>query len=288
MKLSHKLTYTSLKTLSVIIGILPQWLRNIFSKFLYLIFYYLIPIRKRQVFKNIKFAFPNMPNEWYTKTVKNSYSFFLYNFIQFFAFPKSYFNSKIEIIGEDILKATLKQEKGVVFVSGHFGVWEILGAWICQNKYPLTTVAMKQRNRGSDKFFKEHRAQLGMRQMYRKSSLDNMYKILQQKEIIGLVSDQDAKKRGVFVNFFNQKTSTPKGAARFHLESGAPIIFTLCYQNEPNNFIIEFHQIEIPNKATIESITQSYTSLLEIFIRQFPEQYFWFHRRWRTKPDIKS
>ncbi len=142
------------------------------------------------------------------------------------------------------------------------------------NKYPVTAVAVKQKNHGSNNFFIELRSHFGMKHIYRKSSLDNMYNVLERGDILALVSDQDARKHGVFVNYFNRKTSTPKGAARFHLESGAPIIFTICYQNKPNDY-------------TIESITQIYTSLLEKHIRRFPEQYFWWHRRWKTKPITK-
>ena len=283
MKLSHKITYIFFKTLSFCLRISPQWIRNLLSNILYIILYYLIPIRKKQVFKNLNLAFHDKPSAWYFKTGKDCYKFFINNFIQFFAFPKSYLISTITVKGQNLLYNTLKDGKGIIFVSGHFGAWEILGAWLGYNKYPVTAVAVKQKNRGSNNFFIEVRSHFGMKHIYRKSSLDNMYNVLERGDILALVSDQDARKRGVFVNYFNRKTSTPKGAARFHLESGAPIIFTICYQNKPNDYTIEFHPIKIAPDATINSITQSYTSLLEEYVRRFPEQYFWFHRRWKTK-----
>jgi KDO2-lipid IV(A) lauroyltransferase len=257
------------------------------SNFLYIILFYLVPIRKKQAFKNLNLAFPYKSSAWYFKTTKDSYKFFISNFIQFFAFPKSYLKSTIKVKGQKLLNNTLKQRNGIIFVSGHFGAWEILAAWLGYNKYPVTAIAVKQKNRGSDEFFIELRGYFGMKHIYRKSSLDNMYNVLERGDILALVSDQDARKHGVFVNYFNRETSTPKGAARFHLENGAPIIFTICYQNKPNDYTIEFHPIKIAPDSTIESITQSYTSLLEEYVRRFPEQYFWFHRRWKTKPDTK-
>jgi KDO2-lipid IV(A) lauroyltransferase len=233
-------------------------------------------------------AFPDKSSSWYLKTAKDSYKFFISNFVQFLALPKSFLKSTVTIKGQNLLNMTLDEKKGIIFVSGHFGAWEVLSAWLGTNNYPTTGVAMKQKNRGSDRYFLEQRGQFGMKHIYRKSSFDNMYKILEQKEILILVSDQDAKKRGVFVKFFNQQTSTPKGAARFHLESGAPIIFTICYQNKPNDYTIEFHSVKIGPGSTIESITQSYTSLLEEYVHRFPEQYFWWHRRWKTKPVTKQ
>ncbi|MCK4903801.1 MAG: lysophospholipid acyltransferase family protein [Candidatus Marinimicrobia bacterium] len=288
MILSHKITYIFLKTLSFCLRIFPLWISNLLSNFLYIILFYLVPIRKKQAFKNLNLAFPYKSSTWYFKTTKDSYKFFISNFIQFFAFPKSYLKSTIKVKGQKLLNNTLKQRNGIIFVSGHFGAWEILAAWLGYNKYPVTAVAVKQKNRGSDKFFIELRGHFGMKHIYRKSSLDNMYNVLERGDILALVSDQDARKRGVFINYFNRETSTPKGAARFHLENGAPIIFTICYQNKPNDYTIEFHPIKIAPDATIESITQLYTSLLEEYVRRFPEQYFWFHRRWKTKPDTKS
>lgn len=283
MKLSHKITYIFLKTLSFCLKNSPQWGRNLLANILYMILYYLIPIRKELVLDNIKSAFPNKPDEWHISTAKRSYKFFINQMIQFFALPQSYQKCNITVKGQEIFDASKNEGRGIILVSGHFGAWEILSAWLGTNNYPTTGVAMKQKNRGSDKYFLGQRTQFGMKHLYRKSSFDNMYQVLEQKELLILVSDQDAKKRGVFVNYFNRQTSTPKGAARFHLESGAPIIFTICYQNKPNDYTIEFHRIEIAPDATIKSITQSYTSLLEKYVRQYPEQYFWFHRRWKTK-----
>lgn len=288
MKLSHKTTYIFLRILSFCLRISPQWIRNILSKILYILLYYLIPIRKKLVLKNLNLAFPVEPLDWHIKTAKDSYKFFINNFVQFLAFPKSFSKSTIKVKGQKLLNDTLSEGKGIIFVSGHFGAWEILGAWLGYNKYPVSAVATKQVNRGADKFFLELRSHLGMKHIYRKSSLYNMYNILECGDILALVSDQDTKKRGVFVKFFNQQTSTPKGAARFHLENGAPIIFTICYQNKPNDYTIEFHPIKIAPDATTKSITQTYTSLLEKYIRQYPEQYFWFHRRWKTKPSTKN
>lgn len=287
MKLSHKITYIFLKALAFSLRFSPQWIKTLFSNILYTILFYFVPIRKKQVFDNLILAFPDKEPSWHLKTAKGSYKFFINNFVQFLAFPKSFLKIAITVKGQNLLDTTLHKNKGVILVSGHFGAWEVLAAWLGYNKYPVSAVATKQGNRGADKFFLELRSHFGMKHIYRKSSLDNMYNVLERGEILALVSDQDAKKRGVFVKYFNQQTSTPKGAARFSIESGAPVIFTICYQNKLNNYTIEFHPIKIDSGATIESITQSYTSILEEHIRRFPEQYFWWHRRWKTKPITK-
>jgi len=101
------------------------------------------------------------------------------------------------------------------------------------------------------------------------------------------VSDQDAGKKGTFVNFFGSKASTPKGAALFFLNTKSPMIFASCIQLSFQNYKIEFIPIEIKkeylNDKDVENITQTYTTFLENYIKKYPEQYFWFHKRWKTK-----
>jgi KDO2-lipid IV(A) lauroyltransferase len=246
--------------------------------------FYIIPLRKSVYLQNLRTAFPNHDEDWYNILAKTGYKFFMERFIEFFSFPNSFPKAIIKIVGQKKLDAAFKKGKGVVFISGHFGAWELLSAWVSSNGYPVTAIAAKQKNRGSDRFFMEHRGQFGMKHVYRKSSIDEMYDILKKNEAIALVSDQDARKRGVFVDFFGRKASTPKGAARFYLKAGVPLIFTLCYKVSQDNYVIEFVPVEPKVEATVESITQTYTKILEDFIRKYPEQYFWFHRRWKTKP----
>lgn len=262
----------------------PKIIRRIISYIFYLIIYYLIPIRKTEYLSNLKIAFPNQTPVYYKKLSKRGYKFFMNQFVHFFAFPESFNEAKLKIVGRGKLDNAYKRGKGVTFISGHFGAWELLSAWVTSNGYPITAVAAKQKNRGSNQFFLEHRGQFGMKHVYRRSSIDDMYKILNRNEGLALVSDQDARKHGVFVNFFNKLASTPTGTAQFYINSGTSLIFTICYQAVNNEYVIEFIPIEPGDNPTIESITQNFTSTLESYIRKYPEQYFWFHRRWKTQP----
>ena len=93
-------------------------------------------------------------------------------------------------------------------------------------------IAQRQKNKGANLFFEEKRQLSGTKQVYRKSSMDSLYEILNANKILGLVSDQDAKGRGVFVDFFNKPASTHKGAALFHLNTNALLIFGICVQKK--------------------------------------------------------
>ena len=112
--------------------------------------------------------------------------------------------------------------------------------------------------------------------------MDSLYDVLNANEILGLVSDQDAKRKGVFVDFFNKPASTHKGAALFHLNTNASLIFGICVQKNIGQYQVEFIPIN-PDKKSVEDITQLYTTIIEQSIKKYPEQYFWFHNRWKTK-----
>ena len=103
-----------------------------------------------------------------------------------------------------------------------------------------------------------------------------LYDVLNENKILGLVSDQDAKRKGVFVDFFDKPASTHKGAALFHLNTNASLIFGICVQKNIGQYQVEFIPIN-PNKKSVEDITQLYTSVIEQSIKKYPEQYFWFH-----------
>ena len=112
--------------------------------------------------------------------------------------------------------------------------------------------------------------------------MDSLYGILNANKILGLVSDQDARGKGVFVDFFNEPASTHKGAALFHLNTNASLIFGICVQKDIEKYRVEFIPIN-PKKKSTEDITQLYTTIIEQSIKKYPEQYFWFHNRWKTK-----
>ena len=282
MTVYHRITYKILIILSNILKALSARKLHVISQNIASILFNYIPKRKNTALKNLKIAFPNKSDEWINTMLKKCYTFFTYNFIQFLAFPIDNNSIEIEVVGKEYLIKAMNGKRGTILVSAHFGSWEILGHWFGINDYPLVGIAQKQKNKGANLFFEEKRQLSGIKQIYRKSSMDSLYDILNANEILGLVSDQDAKGKGVFVNFFNKPASTHKGAALFHLNTNAPLIFGICVQKNIGKYKVEFIPIN-PEKKSVEAITQLYTTIIEECIKKYPEQYFWFHNRWKTK-----
>ena len=282
MNLYHRITYNALRVLSSILKILSVRKLHIISQNIASILFNYIPKRKNTALKNLKIAFPDKSDEWINTTLKKCYNFFTYNFLQFLAFPFNPNSIEIEVVGKKYLNNEMNGKSGTVLVSAHFGSWEILGHWFGVNNYPLVGIAQRQRNKGANLFFEEKRELSGIKQVYRKSSMDSLYEILNANKILGLVSDQDARGRGIFVDFFNKPASTHKGAALFHLNTNASLIFGICVQKNIGKYRVEFIPIN-PKKKSIEHIVQLYTTIIEQSIKKYPEQYFWFHNRWKTK-----
>ena len=276
------MTYSTLSVLSSILKILSVRKLHILSQNIASILFNYIPKRKNTALKNLKIAFPDKSDEWINTTLKKCYSFFTYNFLQFLAFPFDPNSIEIEVVGKKYLNNAINENSGTVLVSAHFGSWEILGYWFGINNYPLVGIAQRQKNKGANLFFEEKRQLSGIKQVYRKSSMDSLYEILNANKILGLVSDQDARGKGVFVDFFNKPASTHKGAALFHLNTNASLIFGICVQKDIGKYLVEFIPIN-PKKKSTEDITQLYTTIIEQSIKKYPEQYFWFHNRWKTK-----
>jgi len=281
MKVSHQFTYLTLVTLKKLISSLSE--RNKFKVSIYLgkVFFNILKLRRTVAEKNLKNAFPDWSHEKINLTLERTYIFFSSNLINFISFPYSWKNIQFSVSGKNFLENSFSSGKGIIMITGHFGSWEVLGKWLGDYAELFVGIAFRQKNIGAHRFFIEQRELSNTKHIFKRESFDKMYDVLKQNGILGLVSDQDAGRRGVFVNFFGIPASTPKGVALFHVNEKSPMIFATCVQEGLLKYKIEFVPISCTEK-TIKSITQEYTQILENYIRKHPEQYFWFHKRWKT------
>jgi len=287
MKLNERIIIFFLHCMSFLAGRINPHRRVVIAQKIGGFVYRNITTRKYLALKNIDRAFPDKSDYWKIQILKKSYSFFMEQFLFFFGFPKSYNQTNIQVENKILIDDALKQKKGIIYITGHFGFWECNIAWFGKQNYPLTGVAQKQKNKGVHQFFIKKREWSRIRHIFRKDSLEKMNRVLDDGGILGLVSDQDAKNRGVFVRFFNILSSTPKGAAQFYQHKGSVPIFGVCSKEGHNQFLIKFKPIPKGSLADTETFTQAYTQLLENEIRIHPEQYFWWHNRWKTSPQEK-
>jgi KDO2-lipid IV(A) lauroyltransferase len=195
----------------------------------------------------------------------------------------------VAIDGLHHLNDAYSRGKGVLVLTAHFGNWEFLTAMIPIIGHPISIVYRPLDFRPLERFIVELRTRFGARMIPKKKGFRKVLQGLQQKEIVALLMDQNvALREGVFAPFFNQPACTNKGLALLALKSEAPVvpIFLLREDNGYRGIV----QPEIPLVRTgdktkdVEVNTAAYNRAIEAVVRRYPEQWFWVHRRWNTKP----
>ncbi|MCK4577823.1 MAG: lysophospholipid acyltransferase family protein, partial [Candidatus Marinimicrobia bacterium] len=190
-------------------------------------------------------------------------------------------------LDHDLLDDLVARQQGAIFVTGHFGNWEMINLTLGRLGYPLVGVAVKQKGAGG-RYVEWVREQTDARFIDRKASTREMLRLIKSGHFLGLVNDQDALRHGVRIEFFGQPSSRFKGAAMFALQTGLPVVFGACLMGPGNRYKITFAPISTDNlpddrDEAIRELTQRINSQLERAIKDHPEQYFWFHRMWKSQ-----
>lgn len=280
----QSLTYRALTVLSRLLKrCAPRTIFHLRDR-LAAVLYHSVPLRKSLAREQLKAAFPEYSPQRLDWVIRNLYRHFTGEFLNFIRLPRSFQTIRFQVEGRSLLDQARQQGRGVLLITGHWGSWELLAAWLGHHGYPTTAVANRQSNRGANQFFREQRETGHIDHIYNKRGTGALKQVLKSNRILLLASDQDARRNGVFVPFFGRPASTPRGGAVFHRRLGTPLIFGTCHATGWNTYTIRFAPLPVPDGASVTGIVQTYTALLEAAIRTHPEQYFWFHRRWKTKP----
>ena len=198
-----------------------------------------------------------------------------------------YMKRHIRLQGLEHLDTALDQKKGAILVTGHFGSWELMGCILVLLGYPVDFVVGVQRNPLVQMLMNDLRRAAGIG-IIEPDSLLRMVRTLRANRFIAMLSDQDAGRHGVFVEFLGAPASTPQGAARLALMTGAPVIpgFIIRLGGIKHRIVIEkpiYAARGVDKETAIADVTQSYTRVIETYVKRYPDHYLWAHRRWKTK-----
>lgn len=174
---------------------------------------------------------------------------------------------------------------GAIIVTGHVGNWEVAGAYLAAAGLPMAAVVKRQRNRAFDARMIRTRRGAGIEPIYMEDARTRIPEALREGRTVALVADQDAGQRGVFVPFLGQDASTFRGPARLALSQNVPLFFGAAVRGGAGYEAV-LEEVERPPEgegAELE-LTRRWVRRLEVQVRAHPEQYFWFHRRWKTRP----
>lgn len=253
---------------------------------------YLSGVRWRVIESNLATAFPGRDEAWRRRVGRECYRHFgrtLVEMARWVRRPLAEAGEIVRVSGIERLRAALARGRGVVVLTAHLGNWEVGPTVARLHGFPFTSVYQRVRNPYLDAAVRQIRTLHAQGLVDRGMGLRGAIRALQRNEMVGMLADQDAGPSGVFVPFFGRPAATMRGPAELAHRTGAAILpmFVLRRDGDMYEVIVE-EEIVVeragPREEEVRRITLSYTRALEARIREAPEQYFWFHKRWKTSP----
>ncbi len=284
------ISYHLVKALSWIVCHLPAGVCEVLGRILGALCWPLVPKRRKVMARDNIRRCLGVSEEEANRIAKASSVRFGPMLFEVLRFPiiKDHIDDYVKLEGAvDAMREAVKAGKGAIISASHTGNWELMGGAFAQNGFPLVGVAMKQKASGMDRFINEYRTMIGMHITY-KTGVREMYKMLSDGWIIGLIMDQDTSRRnGIILDFFNQPTNCVTGAASMARFDQVPIFPAFMHRQPDGTHILHIDPPVIVERTKdkredIRRTTQILTKRIEDDVRAYPEDWFWLHDRWKS------
>ncbi len=248
--------------------------------------------RWQVVGEHLRQAFPDKDERWRLKVARRCYMHFAAEAVAVFRMAGMTARALREcttVVGLELLETAARDRRGVIVVSGHLGNWEIGGAAVVARGCPMDIVVARQRNELFDRYLTRSRERLGFGIIPRGQGRTGALRSLREGRAVGIMGDQDARAAGVFAAFFGRTASTARGPAVLAMRSGAEVVTLFAIRLPGWKPRYRVHIERLPavkgdRSAAVAGLTQAFTTRIEERVREFPGQYLWLHRRWKTPP----
>jgi KDO2-lipid IV(A) lauroyltransferase len=193
-----------------------------------------------------------------------------------------------------ILEAFMDGDRPLIFLTGHYGNWELAGYIFGLFGYPTVSVARTLDNPYLERYLRAFREKTGQSLIPKTGGYEKMVEVLKSNGALSFLADQDAGQRGLYVDFFGRPASTHKAIALLAIEHQAPVYVGVARRVGPGfRYELRCEDVIEPGELSgtsddVRLLTQRYTSALERLIRQDPTQYLWLHRRWKHQPKERA
>ena len=190
----------------------------------------------------------------------------------------------------EVLELLIRQQSGLILLTGHYGNWEVLGYMLAMLGFETTSIARPLDNPYINHWLLGVREKQGQRIVAKKGATGEVLPVLEQKGAVGFIADQNAGSKGIFVDFFGRKASTYKSIGLLAMEMNVPVAVGYARRTgEAFHFKAGVQDVIYPKDwqdqdDPLRYITQRYTKAIEDVVRADPPQYLWLHRRWKTRP----
>jgi KDO2-lipid IV(A) lauroyltransferase len=259
-----------------------------------LAFYYLDKRHRLIALSNLKIAFgKELPPSELKRIARNSFMHFGKTFMDIIKLPhlgEEKRNALINVEGEENLLKALREKKGALLFSAHYGSWEITPFFLAK-KGKLSVIARPLDNRLLEKELLKLRTSQGAHVIYKHQATKKILRSLRARKMVAFLIDQNVlRQQAVFVDFFGKKAATTPSLASFSLRTKSPLIPAFCYPTSSHAYHLKiFSPLSITlggnYNQDVLKITQICTKIIEIQIRKNPDYWLWFHNRWKTRPE---
>ncbi len=249
---------------------------------------------RERALENLRRSFPEKNEQWCIETGRRSFEQIVMLLVDIFFTSRLINRDNCHQFANyknlERTKWTMQQGQGVLMLTAHYGNFEIMGYMLGLFGFNIYSIARPLDNKYMNNYLLSLRKHTGQKIIDKKGATDKMDNIIKEHASIGFIADQDAGKKGVFVDFFGKKASTYKSIALLAMQYDMPVTIASSKRvGDKFLFEVAIHRTIFPDEwkdkdDPLTWITQEYVRETENFIRQDPSQYWWMHRRWKHRP----
>src|SRR6266536_1572372 len=290
----RKLEYAAAWPFIKILGLMPRPLARAFAiglgRAVYLLHY-----RLRQVgIRNLKMALPQKSADQRARILRGVFTSLGRQLAELCQFPK-YTPENVEDVvvydGLENYERAYARGKGVLFLTAHFGGWELSAFAHSLHGHWLHVVMRPMDNEYLDRLLQHYRTMHGNKTVPKDDFVRGLLAAMKAGETVGILMDTNmTPPQGVFVDFFGIPACTASGLARIALRTGAAVVpGFLLWEESERRYVLRFgEELDVVRTADHEqdavTNTAAFTAAIERYVRQYPDQWLWMHRRWKTRP----
>ena len=285
----RRIEYLLVRSLQVLTRFMPDALVLACGDAIGGIFFALDRAHRRVAEANLAKAFPSRSAVERRAIVRAAFKHFgrlLFEMLKFSTLSSGQILERVEFDGGERVRLAYGQGKGVLFITGHFGFWELHAVAHPLQFEPIGVLARTLDNARLNELLEGIRQRTGNTVIYRQGSIRRVMRMLADKHGVAVLIDQHIQgPDAVYVEFFERPAATTSAVAALALRTGAPVVpvFALPLSDGRYRLIYE-HPVEPPaadSEDAIREFTQRCTDILEMYVRRHPELWLWMHRRWR-------
>ncbi len=290
----HRIEFAAVWVLVKALGALPRPLARAIAILLGLAVYRLHPRLRRVGQRNLRLAFPEKSERQRRNILRGVFVSLGRQLAEFCLFP-GYTRENVGQVavyqGFENYEAARRQGKGVLFLTAHLGAWELGSFAHSVYGHPLRIVVRALDNPALDRLVNGYRTLHGNATFEKQDFARGLLAAMKAGETVGLLMDQNmTPPQGVFVEFFGLPACTASGLARVALHTGAAVVPAFTIWDEVlRKYRVHFDPAltlirTSDEEADIVANTAAFTKVIEDFVRRYPDQWLWVHRRWKTRP----